>query len=631
MNWPGFSALANAQWFLLLVPLVIFYFLKLRRPRLEIPSLALWRQVISDQRVNSPFQKFKRNLLLLLQILLLCSLIIGAMQPYISSGTEQAQYLPVLIDNSASMAALDGPNGKSRLDEAKVKVNKLIDDLLPDQRLCLVSINSTARKLTDFTDNKRLLRDAVSQLEIVQVASRLEDGLRMAQAMSRVQMIDTVVLISDGNVPSNIEFELPYKLNFQKLDNGDANVGIVDFNAKRSRTGWDVFARIESTKQPDGAKGPPTAKTLCEYELLQNGQSIKQESVSIDGGRAERLVFKVSTAVATSLELRIKPDGFDSLAADNVAYLEIPAPRPLTVYCPRGMETYRNALEIMPDLKLYPGADGDPKAVDLKFAEGPLAVGPEANVVVNVGFVPDDLAELVELVSGQTEVVDWRRTAPLLQHVQLLDVQIADDPKLGKGIGERDFELAGYEILAQSRSGPLILERSSDGRLTYQFLFHTDRSSLVYRVGFPILIQNIAQIAGQRANLLDSKAHPTGTLPPQRIAPETVVQINGPHGHSESAKSDKDGFLSGISAPHVGQYEITGLDQPLRIGVSLLSSSETSLNFVEKLQFPEVSVAASTLVLKTDQPFWGWFAIAALVFLLLEWWYFQKRPSGVPA
>ncbi len=102
MSLPGFSALINAWWFLLLVPLIIFYFLKLQRPRIEIPSLALWRQVINDQRVNSPFQKFKRNLLLLLQVLLLSALILGAMQPYLSRGTEQAQYLPVLIDNSHS-------------------------------------------------------------------------------------------------------------------------------------------------------------------------------------------------------------------------------------------------------------------------------------------------------------------------------------------------------------------------------------------------------------------------------------------------------------------------------------------------------------------------------------------------
>ncbi len=629
MSWPGFSALVNAWWFFLLVPLIIFYFLKLRRPRFDIPSLALWRQVISDQRVNSPFQKFKRNLLLLLQILLLCSLIVGAMQPYLSSGTDRARYLPVLIDNSASMAAFDAPGGKTRLDEAKEKVSKLIEDLLPDQRLCLISVNSTARKLTDFTDNKRLLKEALSRLDISQVPSRLEDGLRMAQAMSRVQPIDTVVLISDGNVPADIDFELPFKLNFQKLASGDMNVGIVDFNARRSRTGWDIFARIEGTKKPEGSQGPPTAKSLCEYELLQNGQLIKQDSVSIDGGKAERLVFKVSATLATSIELRLKPDAFDSLASDNVAWLELPAPRSLNVFCPRSMETYRSALESLPDVNLYPGEGDEPKTVDLKFAEGLISIGPESRVTFNVGFVPDDLANLVELVSGQTEVVDWRRTSPLLQHVQLLDVQIADDPKLAAGITERDFELAGYEILAQSRSGPLILERASDGRLDYHFLFHTDRSSLVYRVGFPILIQNIIQIAATKSNLLEAKGLPTGSLPAQRIAPETEVRVTGPNGHVETAKSDKDGFLSGMAAPYVGQYEISGAVEPIKLGVSLMSSSESGLNCVEKLHFPEVSVSASTIVLKTDQPVWRWFAAAGFVLLLVEWWYFQKRPSGV--
>ena len=631
MSLPGFSALINAWWFLLLVPLIIFYFLKLQRPRIEIPSLALWRQVINDQRVNSPFQKFKRNLLLLLQVLLLCALILGAMQPYLSRGTEQAQYLPVLIDNSASMAALDGPGGKSRLDEAKEKVSKLIDDLLADQRLCLISINSTARKLTDFTDNKRLLKEALSRLEVSQVPSRLEDGLRLAQAMSRVQQIDTVVLISDGNVPQEIDFELPFKLNFQKLTSGGANVGIVDFNARRSRTGWDVFARIEGTKKAEGSSGgPPTAKTMCEYELLQNGNSIKQESVSIEGGKAERLVFKVSTTIATSLELRIKPDSFDSLPADNVAYLELPAPRPLTVYCPRQMETYRNALANIPDINLYPGTENEPKTVDLKFAEGPISLGPQSSVVMNVGFVPEDLSSLVELVAGESEIIDWRRTSPLLQHVQLLDIQIADDPKLAKGVAERDFELAGYEILAQSRSGPLILERDLSGRLDYQLLFHTDRSSLVYRVGFPILVQNLTQIAAQRAHLLDAKAQATGVLPIQKITPDTEVQISGPNGQHETATSDSNGLLSGVSAQSVGGYEITGSGDPIKIGVSLISSSETGLRVAETLTFPEVSISAATTALKTDQPLWHWFAMAGLVLLLVEWWYFQKRPFGAP-
>ena len=72
----SFTALSSAWLFALLIPLVVFYFLKLKRPHQIVPSLVLWRQVLADQRVNSPFQRFKRNLLLLLQILLLTLLVL---------------------------------------------------------------------------------------------------------------------------------------------------------------------------------------------------------------------------------------------------------------------------------------------------------------------------------------------------------------------------------------------------------------------------------------------------------------------------------------------------------------------------------------------------------------------------
>ena len=294
------------------------------------------------------------------------------------------------------------------------------------------------------------------------------------------------------------------------------------------------------------------------------------------------------------------------------------------------MESFRNALDTIPDLNLYPSGDPTPAAVDLKFAEGPISTGPEARVLFNVGFVPDDLAALIDIEAGLAEIVDWQRTAPLLQHVQMLDVQIGDQPKLAKGIGERDFELAGYEILAQSRTGPLILEKPSESRTEFQFLFHPDRSSLVYRVGFPILIQNATQVALQRAALSEAKATPTGALPTLKLQPETDYTVTGPQGFTQTGKSDVNGFLSGIEAPFVGAYEVAGAPEPIKVGVSLLASRESSLESVEKLNFPEVSVSASDTTVKSDQPLWGWLALAGLALLAIEWWYFQKKPSGAP-
>jgi len=61
--------------------------------------------------------------------------------------------------------------------------------------------------------------------------------------------------------------------------------------------------------------------------------------------------------------------------------------------------------------------------------------------------------------------------------------------------------------------------------------------------------------------------------------------------------------------------------------VSLLTVTETSLATVEQLQFRESSVAASATMLKSDHPLWGVFAAIGFALLLVEWWYFQRRPG----
>ncbi|MEQ8854265.1 VWA domain-containing protein [Gimesia sp.] len=623
--WPGFYALQGAWFLLLLIPLLVFYFLKLKRPHQRVPSLALWSQVINDRRVNSPFQKFKRSILLLLQILLLLFLVLALMQPYIQSGAERAEYLPILIDCSASMAATDPETKKSRLDLAKERVNELIENMLPDQRISLVAVGSTARRLTDFTDNQRVLKKSLASLEVDDVPSQLEDALRMTQALSRTAPIKSVLFYSDGNFPQEIDFELPFELNYQLLPPAGVNVGITSMNARKNQAGtWDVFLRIENSKQADSS---------ASVELIQDGQSVAREEIVLGPGESQRLEFSVDAGGASKIKAILTPAGADSLVADNEAYLTIPQSRQLLVYVDPELASYRYALDENSEMILYPQPDQSsaPAEYDLVISGAAKDMDREALIKLGVGFVPEELEKYIKLETELTEVVDWNRSSSLLRHVQLSDVQITQQPVWTENSGVENLEELGYEVLIHGKLGPLLLQKRTPTDQEFYFLFDTDRSTLPYRVGFPILVSNLVQLTLQEAGIAETQAAATPVLPVVEYQPEQSYQIKSPVGKTMTVKSDANGVLSGIAALHVGTYNISGEGaKDAEIGVSLLNPLETSLVSVEKIQFSEVPVSAAAAQIDSDKPLWSEFALIAFFLLLLEWWYFQRKPSGVP-
>jgi hypothetical protein len=453
----------------------------------------------------------------------------------------------------------------------------------------------------------------------------------MTQALARTVPIETVVLFTDGNVPAQVDFELPFQLQFQRLPPAGRNIGITALNARRSDKRWDVFVRIEGTKEEKGVELPPVSAGVV---LLQNGRELGNESISLAAGQSQRIVFPVETAGAGMLEVRLKPEGVDSLATDNVGYLDLPVGRPLAVFCPTELESYRHALRGLKDVILYPDEEGDSKAAsyDLVISDRKTDIDLEANTFLFVGVVPDDLARLVKVDDSAGQVIDWQRSTPLLQHVLLTDVQIAERPVSAEGVRDRDYEEVGYEILAQGRTGPLVLRKETGNRTAHYILFHTDRSTLPYRVGFPILVSNAVQIAMQQAGLSEIRGQQTGSLPPRNLKPDTLYEVKVPDGSVAEVRTSSDGVLSGAAAPVIGRYTIReGSQEVASIGVSLLTVAETSLTAIDQLQFRELAVAASGSLLKSDRPLWPLLAGIGFVLLLVEWWYFQRNPRGAVA
>jgi hypothetical protein len=577
---------------------------------MKIPSLLLWDKVMRDSRVNSPFQKFKRHLLLLLQLLILLFLVLAAFQPYIMGQQYKGKFYPILIDVSASMGALKSGTSQTRLDIAKENVKKIIESHTDGQQIALLIFGNTARKVCSFTNNKRILLAALESITVEDVPSDVEDVLRMTQALSQNYKFSEVIMFSDGNIPKSINFDLPFRLNYQKIITKGENIGIMQFGARRAgEQNWQVYIQIAGTKDVKPTK----------INLFKDGKLFATDTIFLTE-KEERVLFDVDGEDKTHLKVELQPTGEDVLNSDNIAYLNLPQIRPLRVYTPPDLLSAKLVLQGIAGITLK---KNDTYDLELQTSKKTKR---KAHIHVTFGFIPSPIKHILELKKGSSEIVDWERSSPLLEHVELDDL-ILNDIIVYKQKGNiSELETLGYHTLIESKTGPLLLKRDWEGHISYHFLFNPEHSTLIYRIGYPIMLTNLVRIAMQESGLSEHKAKRTGVLPAMNVSPTKEYKITTPKGKVLSRKSDDDGTLLGITALHSGEYKIKGAGVDVNVGASLLSIKESLLDGIDKLQFKELSVKRSKSK-KTPYPLWKYLALIAFLFLIFEWWYFQRPPN----
>jgi len=100
-----------------LTPVIVaMYLLRLRRTEQIVSSVYLWQRMVRDLEANAPWQRLRRNLLLILQLLFLIFLILALARPFTWAKGASGQALILILDISASMAATDV--APSRLESA---------------------------------------------------------------------------------------------------------------------------------------------------------------------------------------------------------------------------------------------------------------------------------------------------------------------------------------------------------------------------------------------------------------------------------------------------------------------------------------------------------------------------------
>jgi hypothetical protein len=408
MNWisPWLAVWAGA---IAIPALIILYFLKLRRRDVEISTTLLWKKAIEDLQANAPFQKLRKNILLLLQLLILGAAVVAVGQPTLKAQTASGVRHLILIDRSASMSARDATLGSqpaTRLEAAKSEAIKLIDSLHEpslfnkesgDQAM-VIAFDTSAKALQTFTGDKNVLKAAVEAITPTDAPSSVDEAWRLAKAQAprrfKVEKdeatgqekqyelpsgpVGTVHLFTDGRLP-DLSKATPTQedvvLYHAQGKPDAANVGITSLRSSRSfddpsklsifvgiqstfreATDVEVELRIDDTpvaiKQVPlpAASGPSTPSSTTSSGTGVPPVSTASHALSPSLGGT---VFSVNRPEGGIVSVHLRPPAADTLATDDRDRLIVPPAKKLAVaVVTRGNLFIASALESLPLAKL---------------------------------------------------------------------------------------------------------------------------------------------------------------------------------------------------------------------------------------------------------------------------------------
>ena len=500
---------------LLFVPAVVaMYLLRLRRTETIVPSTLLWQRLAADVEANAPWQKLRRSLLFLLQLLIVAILTFLAARPFVERPAGLARDLVVIVDTSASMSATDV--GQDRLSAAKQAAIDALKDLPSGGKVSVIEAGRTARIVATGTADLGRVRQAIQSIRPSVSRGDLTDALALAQQLA-IQSGDAEVLVATDAalaVPPTMRVDAPIRVLRVGDVKGSRNQAIAALAVRRAPSGItnSVFVSVANLDLESATR---------RVEVWGDDRLIESRTITIDAqARADVVVDNVGDAEHTVsvVEIRLvagdpgdttgRPD---LLAVDDRAWAVIPPARTRAILVVGQGDPYlETALSYLPNTSLF-GTTPDAYPRDVIRTDGT-----SWDLIIFEGNVPATLPATPILAiappssSGLGEVVGTLKNPgiatlgtdePILRYVDLSTTHIAEAKQLALPPWART-------VIPGPKGAPLLYSGVRAGLPAAVLAFEPRQSDLPLQVAFPILLANLT------GELLGGSAAPTTAVKP---------------------------------------------------------------------------------------------------------------------
>ena len=476
----GFITPAALGLFLLSIPIIIFYMLRLKRQPMKVSSLLLWQRVLQDRQANAPWQKLRRNLLLLLQLLLLALIALALARPYRLVEAKVQGNAIILLDASASMQATD--ISPSRFEAAKTEALSLIRALNPDDTVSLILVANTARPLLTAKagPDRAALEEAIANAQASNAAANWEPALALAAAGAASQGNTTIAIISDGAIPADLP-ALPAPVRWIPIGQKSDNQAITALSARDGRSGPELFIRVMNFSDRNAAR-------LLEIKVddrLFDARNLTLPPYP-DGDAGLTIALP---ADAHRVEAQLK--GNDFLALDDAAQTQLSGLQGRVLLNGPGNLFLERAFSLLPGLSVFQAAPDKAPPPESRYdltvfdRVTPDTLPQEGSLLF---IAPPQSTPLfkVDGVFSNTQVMALSAEHPVLNYVDFANLHVAQAQKVDAP--------AWAETLLNSEGGPLlVVGEDESGRRAAVIAFDLLKSDLPLQIDFPILIANLSR------------------------------------------------------------------------------------------------------------------------------------------
>lgn len=606
---------------LLAIPIVLLYMLRLRRREVPVSSNFLWQQILLDREANTPWQRLRRNLLLLLQLLILAALVFALARPFIIVPSVSAGQTALLLDASASMNATDS-DAASRFEEARQRALDVVNTMGAADRMTVIRVAEVPEVLAPYTEDRAVLRDAITGAQPSLASADWSAALTLAAAGAAGTEDFNIVLISDGGLGEAATLPaIPGDVELIPVGQSSNNVAITAL-ATRALAGQppELFAQVTNY-------GGQDADVV--FDLRVDGELFTAERYTVPAGGTLPIVSSALPAdfgtLQAGLTIPAESAQTDALAADNRAWAVASggSARRVLLMSP-GNYFIEQVLRSLPSVELVVG---DPERglpnnpFDLYIFDRWLPPSlPDADMLI-VDPPASTPLFAVGAPSTDTDNPTVRTSDSRMTFVDFDGVNVAAFKPVSADWADPLITVDG---------GPLLLAGEADTRQVAILTFNLFESDLPLQIAWPVLVSSLLDWYQPQ----DILSLPDGLKVGDSVfirAPLTAsaVRVTRPDGTTTELTAGRDALVyADTHTPGIYRLDVLedgAVTQSTAFAINLFDPGESDITPQTNVTLGEVTIAQAEEEEVGQREFWPLLAAAALVILLVEWFAYHRR------